>query len=93
MLFDWFYLGGIAVRFDCAHQLIQSIVNYNDSEACVWRAITIVVKMSGAFNRGQNYEDARYELRSIANQFDHEYIRGRIGYSEIIYDGLAISKF
>jgi len=27
----------------------------------MWHAITIAVKMSGAFNRGRNYE-ARYEL-------------------------------
>jgi hypothetical protein len=29
----------------------------------VWRAIMIVVKMSGAFNRGQSYVNVRYELR------------------------------
>lgn len=57
-------LGGIAVRFDHARQLIRSTVNYNDSNACVWRATTIVVKMSSAFNRGQNYED-RYEARAM----------------------------
>jgi len=49
--------------------------------------------MSGAFNRGRNYKDARYELHSIANQFDREYIRDKIGYSKIIYDDLTISKF
>lgn len=72
----------------CSSINSERVVNYNDIRgACVWRAIMIVVKMSGAFNRGRSYVNVHYELCSIANWFNRECIRYiRLdSYSEIIY--------
>lgn len=53
--------------------------NYNDSEACAWRAITIVVKMSGAFDRRRDYERtwAMNFVRLQISLQSREYTRAR----------------